>query len=92
MQTLILNVPDSLYQDWKREAESSNRSLEEMILELREASRPNNDGINPELQKSSIVWKNGTLKNSNEFWVRPTQAANPIVLRICFSKGVEAKS
>jgi hypothetical protein len=54
MQTLILNIPDDLYQDWKQQAESNNRSVEDAVVDLMATSRPkpiSKDRINPELLK-----------------------------------------
>jgi hypothetical protein len=54
MQTLVLNVPDDVYQDWKQQAESTNRRLEDAVVELMATSRLSpvtQNGISPELQK-----------------------------------------
>jgi predicted phage gp36 major capsid-like protein len=68
MQTLVLNVPDDIYQDWKREAESSNRSVEDSVIEMMATSRPkpvNKGGVNPELLEkleSMEKWDTEKLK------------------------------
>jgi hypothetical protein len=54
MPTIMFDLPDSTYQNWKQKAETSNSTIEDMMREWAIISSPkpeDDDSISPELQR-----------------------------------------